>query len=124
MITNYIPVRDGDRYCSPNCGFGCTHADYERACRMAARAVKHMGPGWKTVVWENAGWHWKIILPGVGCSVHKFGNRNFWSCADVEGRQFIGEGESLRGAVDDLKKSIRNMRQGCSEALKALSNDQ
>lgn len=56
------PVRQGDRYCSPSCGGGCTWKEYQQAVRDADQLVKQLrGEGWKPVVWENLGWHFQAV---------------------------------------------------------------
>ena len=57
---SWTPVARGKTYCSPVCGCGCTRADYERAVRDADQLVRRLrGEGWRAVVWENCGWHFK-----------------------------------------------------------------
>lgn len=51
------PVADRQKYCSPACGFGCTHAAYVRATREGDLLAERLGPGWTNEVWENMGWH-------------------------------------------------------------------
>lgn len=55
------PVRDGDKYCSPACGMGCTYAEYLATVNNANFAAEMAGKGWKTDIWENLGWHYQII---------------------------------------------------------------
>ena len=56
------PIRRGDVYCSPRCGFDCTYAAFERANKEAAALVARLGGEWKPHVWENCGWRYKIAL--------------------------------------------------------------
>ena len=37
------PVRNGDKYCSPRCGRGCTYAEYEAAVKLADSIVSDLG---------------------------------------------------------------------------------
>lgn len=53
-------VRRGPIYCAPACGHGCTFAAYQRAKAAAERLAAQLGPGWKTRVNENMGWHWSV----------------------------------------------------------------
>lgn len=64
----WTAVRRGDIFCSPRCGCGCTYAAFERAQREADGLAKLCGPGWRAVVWENSGWHYKVTM-GV-CTIH------------------------------------------------------
>ena len=52
--------RRGDIYCAPWCGGGCTWAEHEAARERAEALAKRLGPGWKTRVWENLGWHSEV----------------------------------------------------------------
>lgn len=58
----WMPVRRGDEFCSPNCGFGCTHAAYEQATREARALAERLGGDWKPRVWENTGWRYEVGL--------------------------------------------------------------
>jgi hypothetical protein len=56
------PVSRGETFCSLACGCGCLRKDYERAVRDAGNLLKKLrGSGWKAVVWENIGWHFKAV---------------------------------------------------------------
>ena len=57
------PIRDGEIYCAPACGRGCTHAEYAKAISESDGYAQHLGAGWKTRVFENLGWHWELISP-------------------------------------------------------------
>lgn len=59
----WVPRRDGERYCSPACGCGCTFAAYEKACTDAQQLANQLGPGWTTNIWEGMGWHYNVELP-------------------------------------------------------------
>jgi hypothetical protein len=56
----YMPIRKGDIYCSPACGMGCTHADFEKAVFASQALAAELGAGWATRVWDNLGWHWEV----------------------------------------------------------------
>ena len=49
----------GDKYCAPACGRGCTVKEHREAVELADKLVALLGPGWKPVVWENLGWHYR-----------------------------------------------------------------
>ena len=59
------PIRNGDIYCSPACGAGCTHAAFEEATKrakaLAILCTAKIGGIWKPVVTENLGWHWCVV---------------------------------------------------------------
>lgn len=48
------------RYCGSRCGFKCSRAKYDYACRRATELAERMGDGWQPEVWENWGWNWKV----------------------------------------------------------------
>ena len=49
--------RRGPIYCAPACGNKCTWEAYQLAKQRAAKLVKALGPGFRTHVHENMGWH-------------------------------------------------------------------
>ena len=55
--------RIGDQFCSPACGHGCSFVAYELAVQESKKLAKELGKGWRPVVWENLGWHWKAAKP-------------------------------------------------------------
>ena len=57
----WTPVRDGDLYCSPRCGFRCTWQAYQDAVAGANALCALLGPtgDWKPRVWENGGWYYE-----------------------------------------------------------------
>lgn len=69
---SYKPVRKGDIYCSPACGYKCTWAAYQLATRRAKALCKLLGPGWEPHVWENGGWHYKVYF-GAPVAEHHLG---------------------------------------------------
>lgn len=58
-------IRRGAVYCAPACGHGCTHEEFVRANREAAKLCLELDAktikGWKPRVWENLGWHFDAI---------------------------------------------------------------
>ncbi len=60
-MLSWTPIRHGDRYCAPACGYGCTYADYRAAVKAAAKLAHTMGPDWSPGVWENLGWHYYAV---------------------------------------------------------------
>lgn len=56
---NWEPVLNGEYYCSPSCGCSCKLSDYQAAHAKANALKDELGEGWKTVVWENCGWHFR-----------------------------------------------------------------
>lgn len=57
-------------YCAPACGRGCTWDEYQEATRQAEALCRRLGPGWKSVVHENLGWHWKAVFEDGRVQLH------------------------------------------------------
>lgn len=53
----WTPKLVGETFCSPNCGWRCTKADFDAATSLAQSIVAALGAGWEPHVWENLGWH-------------------------------------------------------------------
>ena len=68
--------RNGNTYCAPACGRGCTHAEYRKANRMADALVKkcekEAGGKWEKRVHENLGWHYSVGLVGGDISIREY----------------------------------------------------
>lgn len=65
-VRDWNPIRNGDIYCSPACGGGCTFAAYENAHKLANSLAKRLSSPratWTTYVHENLGWHYSVISP-------------------------------------------------------------
>lgn len=57
---SWTPRRRDHIYCSPACGGRCTFNAYIAAKNAAQKLAARLGKGWKSHVWENLGWHWKV----------------------------------------------------------------
>lgn len=86
------PVRRGTIYCSPACGFQCTHADFVLATEKGEALARRMGPGWKPYVWENCKWHYSVQL-GM-CEIHVNGPRRYWVNLQTPQGQFCTDATS------------------------------
>ena len=71
------PVRNGQIYCSPDCGMGCTYVAYLHATKDTENLVKALGAGWEGDTFENMGWHtaanFDVGSTGEGLRLHKDG---------------------------------------------------
>ena len=65
---SWEPMREGDVFCSPACGRGCTSKEYETAVEQGNELAEKMGEGWDVKVWENLGWHSKVA--NEHCEIH------------------------------------------------------
>lgn len=99
---DWEPVRVGAVYCSPACGGQCTFAAYQKATKDAARIAAKLGDGWKPRVWENLGWHFKVVRGKA--IVHKSFDGTYQS--ECDGR-FWERGATPQAAVDAMCAAIR-----------------
>lgn len=60
---SWKPVRKGRLYCAPACGRGCTKQEHNRAIYQARKLRDRMGKRWRINIWENMGWHYRVISP-------------------------------------------------------------
>jgi hypothetical protein len=58
---NWKPKLKGNIYCSSACGGGCNRKDYDKAVKAGKKWANKLGRGWKYRVWENLGWHVKVL---------------------------------------------------------------
>ncbi len=82
------PIRDGEKYCAPFCGGGCTWTQYQHALKIAQVLCNRMGSDkWKPEVWENLGWHAKIVRPGCEIYIHTNKQRptSYWINLKISG---------------------------------------
>jgi hypothetical protein len=87
------PVLNGKIYCSPACGHGCTLDDYDRTVVDADKLVGLLrGSGWKAVIHENIGWHYKAISgPIVVFCEHRMEKDAYW-CMIAQSVDLVGSG--------------------------------
>lgn len=55
----WTPIHNGDKYCSPGCGAGCTKTEYDLAVTNALKLATELGEGWQPSVWENGKWYYR-----------------------------------------------------------------
>ena len=101
----WTPQRDGDRFCSPACGRGCTFQEFEDATNKGKALAELLGPQWTPRVWENLGWFHAAILdceeaPGVYIEVYgpTIARDKYWIDARFP--------EQFHGTFDDPVKGI------------------
>jgi hypothetical protein len=103
--TRWLPVLDGDKYCAPFCGRGCTSAEHARAVEGASKLVEELGEGWKPRVWENLGW-WYEATNGV-CAIMPNGYiaiNGYTAFLNTDARQYLGRGGTPKEALEDAVK--------------------
>lgn len=102
---SWKPVRRGAIYCAPACGASCTWAEYQTALEKAKALSKMLGAGWKPIVFENMGWHFKANKGE--CSVRQYGATGYNAFLDAEGGQFIGRGKTALSAYGHALRQMR-----------------
>lgn len=91
------PVSRGKVFCSPACGYDCTHAmhldAHTNAKALVASLDKTSGKGWKPHVWENLGWHYSAISACGRIKVHPYhGSKPLTGCT-----AFLGQADRAGG---------------------------
>ncbi len=107
----WTPVRDGELYCSPLCGGGCTYASYEAAVLKAQEMCGQLGEGWKPAVFENMAWHAQVQKGVAQLSYSGSGNGSYVLTFGIKSElsQLSGQGDSPREAVHDAFSVVRSM---------------
>jgi hypothetical protein len=79
---SWTPRRRGNTYCSSACGHGCTWDEFQDAHRKAKELCERLkGSGWKPLVFENMGWHWRAVSASIVVyPAHEEGK--FWCMID------------------------------------------
>ena len=112
---SWNPQRRGNIYCSPACGGRCTWKGYLQAKKSARELATSLGPGWRSTVWENLGWHYAASSPCGRIKVHK-------GCLLY--LAFLGEPDSSgdRWAEDGktAKEAVRNVIAAAKSELRKL----
>ena len=127
-VSRRTPVRDGDRYCSPACGLGCTWDAYLRATSAANDLCSMLGEGWKPVVWENLGWHYRAergsVTVGYWAGNGGKAPPRFTCSYDGPGRQFHADSEvSPNEAVAEVRRQVEEEVEAMRRGLVSLVAD-
>lgn len=117
------------RYCSPACGAGCKKAAHTKAVRAAAGLAQELGPGWKPVVFENLGWHYRAekgvmhVVPLVkGSAVSgKYGVHYYTAFFNAK-TQLVGNGTTPRKAMEDALQQARALLREMSQQVAIIVN--
>lgn len=120
MDTRWTPVLNGDKYCAPACGSGCTKAAYDLARANALTLATELGEGWEPNVWENMGWHYSAIHSGqMKIVVHRQRDGKY-RCFFNAAKQFIGEAdtptEAFMNAVVEAQSFVDTLQFQIKEA--------
>lgn len=111
-VGRWTPIRDGDRYCSPRCGHGCTWAAYQHAVESANALCVELGEGWKPRVWENSGWYFSATRGKT--EVHYNKGQGFSVYFNSDAKQYLADGpdarEAVRAAMNEAMADIDQLR--------------
>lgn len=126
------PLRRGDIYCSPGCGFNCTHKAYLRALSAADAIVEHMGPMWEPYVWENCGWnfmakhkvsHIHIMAQVEGSKISgDWELQHYYANARFGGQQFHTYKEAYADPEEAVRKVIEDATAARDRYIKELAD--
>lgn len=103
------------RKCAPWCGAGCTETEWQTATSRAETLAAYLGHGWKAEVWENLGWHWKVVhVSGVEVYPHQHRGEvvSYWANLNTDkdimkGRQFHASAKTAHDAVRSVTAQVR-----------------
>lgn len=117
----WIPVRDGNIYCSPACGFKCTIHAYDRAVANAAELALHLGEPFRPTVWENGDWFYCAEYHDKGNQFQVFprDGQLYWVNMKLDGiTQLSGIYQDAMVGIQDLKNQMSKI---INEAMARLA---
>lgn len=112
----------GGVFCSPACGGRCKRSAYERAKKESAALALFMGNGWRPVVWENLGWHWRAEkgFRQNGGALLEITPSHEGYVAWFQGRtQFLAQANSPDRALEFVLRKVSNLINELGAELKA-----
>ena len=107
MNQNWTPKLDGQIFCSPACGRGCTLKQFNEANTSAKNLAKKLGPNWRPVTWENLGWHWKIV--NANMVIEPYNSGKFNATLHTLTHNFKALNCSAEEAVKEVLKDVQFM---------------
>lgn len=123
MDTRWTPVLNGDKYCAPACGCGCTKAEYDSALSNALKLATELGEGWEPNVWENGNWYYRAqrSLGANNMMAEVFSEREGgYRCYFNGVKQFIANGntpeEAFMNAVVEAQSFVDTLQFQIKEA--------
>lgn len=123
ITRSWSPIRQGDTYCSPGCGYGCTYEAYLTAHIKAERLAHRCGKGWKPRVWENLGWHYAATSHNnyVKVHPHDYGRRGytvFFGCPEGVGGDYTAQGTDLKKTLAEGVAIARRKAKHATDLVK------
>lgn len=111
----------GTVFCSPWCGCNCKKADHDRAHVEGARLSNKMGKGWTYQVWENGGWHFKLVKGKV--EIYP-GHGGTFSCFLQTTPQFVSkQHKKPRDALREIVTLVYDTVDTLNKAVGRVSGD-
>lgn len=122
-MINWTPVLNGDIYCSPACGRGCTLEEYDQAVKDADELAAQLGKAFQPHVWENLGWHYSATaaVPGEAFVTVNYSKRigEYWANLHVTDKQ---EGAYAKDPEIAVARAINEMQEKVYRAVFELAN--
>lgn len=122
----WIPVLNGEVFCSPFCGAKCKKSDYDKALRISYEIASQLGENWIPQVFENLGWYWKVTKGNIEVRDSALGYNATMQFEQDQNYYFSADDSDPRKAVqkvqDQLQDIIRKLqRQYASSTLDPIS---
>jgi hypothetical protein len=117
--------QNGDIYCSPACGGDCTLKDYrekKRISREVAQLLSPGGKGWKPVVWENLGWHCKVVSPHGHVEVYIYPEDNTYMVSLASGQEELLLDSAWIASDSAPIAAVKKFMSQCEKAIKRLES--
>ncbi len=118
-----VHVNDLDRKCADWCGYGCTQKMYDEALWTAQHTAKRLGDGWKAEVFENMGWHSKVVSENGRVSVSppnaRAQSKHYTAYFD-KGQHYSASGATPTAAVGAVLAQVRVDAEDMMQALEEL----
>jgi len=111
--TDYKPLswkakRNGEIYCAPACGMGCTHEMYleahAKADALIAKCKAEVGGSWTKHIHENLGWHYRVMLKGGNITIHEYRDGSYGVSSHGGGTP---SHMSIRGGSTSIKRLVK-----------------
>lgn len=127
MGLSWTPRRDGEKYCAPACGRGCTWAEHERAVYRASQLCASLGEGWDPQVSENLGWHFCARRPHLRVYEHTYENAVCFTAylsrtPDGVGGDWVANGANAHQAVRLVLAEARKESAAILSLLETVEN--
>ncbi len=116
LDTEWIPLKEGDIFCSPACGLGCTRVNYEDAIVAGYELACRLGDGWSPRVWENGRWNYQACKGTLTISPTKTG----WKALTTTRPQFSSSGPTAQGVLEDILSQGATALLGLTKDLSAI----